>query len=335
VSIDVLLDADVLGRQRTGDETYVENLLRELPAAAPDLRFAAVTRNPGRVPDGVEALELPAGSQELRMAWKLPRLLRRVRPRLGHYQHALPLRPVGGTVVTIHDLSFAREPELMPRRARWVFKTVVRRSARRADRVIAVSDRTRDDLVDLYAIPEEKIAVIPHGVDPAFGPGSGDGEGYLLFVGAVQRRKDPRAALEAAQELRMPLVVVGPEKEPSLAGELRRMGADLRGYVEKSELAWLYRGAACLVVPSRYEGFGLPVLEAMASGTPVVASPDPALVEVAGDAAVYADQGDLSGAILHALDRRRELRAAGLQRASQFTWAEAARRTVEVYREVL
>jgi glycosyltransferase involved in cell wall biosynthesis len=177
--------------------------------------------------------------------------------------------------------------------------------------------------------------VIPHGVDPAFAPGADDSEGYLLFVGAVQRRKDPRAALEAAQELRMPLVVVGPEKEAALGRELRRLGADVRGYVEKNDLAALYRGAACLVVPSRYEGFGLPVIEAMASGTPVVAAPDPALVEVAGDAAVYADQSDLSGAILHALDRRQELRAAGLLRASQFSWAEAARRTVEVYRELL
>jgi glycosyltransferase involved in cell wall biosynthesis len=333
--IDVLLDADVLGRQRTGDETYVENLLRELPAAAPDLRFAAVTRNPSRVPQGLEVLELPAGSQKLRMAWKLPRLLRRVRPRLGHYQHALPLRPVGASVVTVHDLAFEREPELMPRADRLVFKAVVPRSARRADHVIAVSDRTKDDLMELYDVPEHKISVIPHGVDPAFTPGTNDAAGYLLFVGAVQRRKDPRAALEAAQELRMPLVVVGPEKEAPLARELRRLGADLRGYVEKPELAELYREAACLVVPSRYEGFGLPVLEAMASGTPVVAAPDPALVEVAGDAAVYADQGDLSGAILHALDRRSELRAAGLLRASQFSWAEAARRTVEVYRRLL
>jgi glycosyltransferase involved in cell wall biosynthesis len=333
--VDVLLDADVLGRQRTGDETYVENLLRELPTAAPDLHFAAVTRNPGQVPDGVEALELPAGLQELRMAWKLPRLLRRIRPRVGHYQHSLPFRPVGRTVLTVHDLSFEREPALMPRRDRLVFKRVVPRSARSADRIIAVSDRTKDDLIDLYEIAEERIAVIPHGVDPAFTPASNGHEGYLLFVGAVQRRKDPRAALEAAQELRMPLVVVGPEKESGLARELRRLGADLRGYVEKDELAALYRRAACLVVPSRYEGFGLPVLEAMASGTPVVAAPDPALVEVAGDAAVYADQSDLSGAILHALDRRAELRAAGLQRATRFSWAEAARRTVEVYRGLL
>ena len=147
----------MLGRQRTGDETYVENLLRALPAAAPELRFAA-RHPPSRARAGgrVEPLPLPAGSQELRMAPKpgaLPRLLRRVaQPRLGHYQHALPLRPVGATVLTVHDLSFERDPELMPLKDRLVFKTTVPRSARRADRVIAVSERTRDDLIELYRI---------------------------------------------------------------------------------------------------------------------------------------------------------------------------------------
>ena len=120
-----------------------------------------MTRNPARVPAGVESLELPAGSQKLRMAWTLPRLLRRVRPRVGHYQHALPLRPVGATVLTVHDLSFEREPDLMPRGDRLVFKAVVPRSARRADRVIAVSDRTKDDLIELYGVPEGKITVDP------------------------------------------------------------------------------------------------------------------------------------------------------------------------------
>ena len=232
------------------------------------------------------------------------------------------MRTVGRSVLTVHDLSFERNPGLMPLKDRLVFKTTVPRSARKADRVIAVSERTRDDLLDLYRIPEDKIRVIPHGVDPAFSPGAGDGQGYLLFVGAVQRRKNPRAALEAAQDLQMPLVVVGPEREPALAEELRRLGADVRGYVEKDELADLYREAACLVVPTRYEGFGLPVLEALASGTPVVASADPALVEVAQEAAVYADEGDFPGAILRALNRRVELRAAGLARAATFSWVE-------------
>ena len=101
----ILLDADVLGRNRTGEETYVRNLLRELPLVAPDLSFAAVTRRPDLVPAGVEPIALPARSQELRMAWSLPRLLRRLRPELAHFQHALPLGWRGPSVVTLHDLT--------------------------------------------------------------------------------------------------------------------------------------------------------------------------------------------------------------------------------------
>ena len=348
----VVVDADVLGRQRTGDETYVENLLRRLPAlGGEDFRFAAITRRPDLVPDGVEPIELRARLQELRMAVALPRLLRRLKPALAHFQHALPLHCPCRAVITVHDLSFERDVSAMGRRDRLIFKRVVPRAARGARRVIAVSGRTKEDLVDLYGIPAGKIAVIPHGVDPAFGPGengadcsvagqspptrmTGEGD-YLLYVGAIQARKDPLAAAEAAESVGLPLVVAGPEREPALASELERHGADLRGYVAKDELARLYRGAACVVLPSRYEGFGLPVLEAMACGTPVVAHPDPALREVAGEAAVYAEPGRLADAIRQALAERERLAAAGLERARLFSWEETARRTLEVYREAL
>src|SRR4029079_9376967 len=116
----------------------------------------------------------------------------------------------------------------------------------------------------------------------------------------------------------------GPEKDERLAAELRRRGADLRGYVEKPELASLYRRAACLVLPSRHEGFGLPVLEAMACGTPVVAAPEPALVEVAGDAGVLVSPAELGAAIRRALAERERLVAAGLERARRFSWEETA-----------
>jgi glycosyltransferase involved in cell wall biosynthesis len=333
----VVIDADVLGRERTGDETYVENLLRFLPeAAGATVRFAALTRHPELVPTGVDAIRLPARSQELRMIWSVPRALARLLPALVHFQHALPSRCPFPAVVTIHDLSFERDPSVMSRMDRLVFRRVVPRAARKAAKVIAVSQRTKADLIDLYDVPEERIAVILHGVDPDFRPGEKGQPGtYLLFVGAIQERKNPLAAADAATAAGLPLVVVGPTRDEALAGELVRRGADIRGYVAKAELADLYRGAACLVMPSRYEGFGLPVLEAMASGTPVVATPDAALREVAGDAAIFVEPEDLAEGVRRAVADRARLAAEGLEHARGFSWPETARRTVAVYREVL
>jgi glycosyltransferase involved in cell wall biosynthesis len=330
----VVVDADVLGRARTGDETYVERLLHELPAQADGFRLAAVTRHPELLPAGVEPLALDARSQELRMLVALPRLLRRLRPALAHFVHAIPPRCPCPAVLTVQDLSFEREPGLMGVKDRLTFKLVVRRSAKRAARVLAISERTKRDLVELYGVDPARVVVTPLGVDAVFAPGGERGD-FLLFVGAIQERKDPRAAALAAREVGRRLVVVGPTKDESLAEELRGLGAELRGYVPKDELARLYRQAACLVFPSRYEGFGLPVLEAMASGTPVVAAPDEAVQEVADGAAVYAAPGGLAAALQEALARGDELGSAGIERARRFSWSETARRTAQVYREVL
>jgi glycosyltransferase involved in cell wall biosynthesis len=329
----VVIDADVLGRHRTGDETYVERLLDALPRVADDLRFAAITRRPDLVPDGVEPVHLPARSQELRMAWAVPRLLRRVRPALAHFVHALPLMRNCPAVVTIQDLSWERDRSVMPFRTRLTFKTVVPRAARRAARVFAISERTKRDVVELYGVPMDKVVVTPLGVDPAFEPSADGHDSYLLYVGAIEPRKQPLLAADAAQALDRRLIVVGPTKEQQLADELRRRGADVRGYVSKDELVRLYQQAACLVFPSRFEGFGLPIVEAMACGTPVAAFPDAAVREVAGDAAVLGE--DVTEAVRIALAERERLTAAGLERARAFTWEETARKTAAVYREVI
>jgi glycosyltransferase involved in cell wall biosynthesis len=333
----VVVDADVLGRHRTGDETYVLNLLHELPplAAAAGLRIAAVTRRPDLVPAGVEAIELTTTVQALRMAWTLPRLLREVGAALVHTQYALPLRCPCPAVVTIHDLSFERDPASMGRWDRAVFRRVVPRAARAAAHVLTVSERSRRDIVDLYGLAAGAVTVTPNGVDAAFRPGEPGSRDYVLAVGAVQARKRQLAALEAAQAIGLPLVVVGPVKDDRVASELRRRGATLRGYVPLEELVTLYRGAACLVQASRYEGFGLPVLEAMASGTPVVTVPDAALLEVVGDAAVVVEETRLADGIRTALADRDRLVAAGLERARAFTWRAAAEATVGVYREAI
>lgn len=341
----VVVDADVLGRERTGDETYVRNLLRELALLAPGagIGVAAVTRWPDLVPEGVDAVEVPARLQELRMAFSLPRTLRNLGAALCHTQYALPLRSPCPCVVTVHDVSFAREPGLMTRKDRLVFRTVVPRAVRSASRVLTVSERTKRDLVELYEVPAEKVVVTPNGVDPAFHPVEPDGsptddplrEPYALAVGAIQTRKNLLVALEAAVAAGLPLVIAGPEKDAALAAELHRRGARLEGHVASERLAELYRGAACLVQASRYEGFGLPVLEAMASGTPVVATPEPALREVIGDAALVVPEHQLAEGIRQALAERDRLVAAGLERARGFTWRRTAERTLAVYREIL
>jgi glycosyltransferase involved in cell wall biosynthesis len=332
----VAFDADVLGRQRTGDETYALNLLRELGAlvSAAGIRLVGITRRPDLVPDGVEPLSLGTGWQELRMAWSLPRALRRIGAELVHTQYALPLRCPCPAVVTVHDLSFERDPGLMSRKDRAVFRRVVPRAVRGAARVLTVSERTKADLVERYGAAPERIVVTPNGVDPAFAPGPGAHD-FVLCVGAIQPRKNPLAALTAAEAAGLPLVLAGPTKDVGLEAELRKRGARLEGYVTTDRLAELYRGAACLVQASRYEGFGLPVVEAMASGTPVVAVPDPALREVAGDAAIFVEEGELADGIGRARAERERLVAAGLERARAFSWRASAERTLAVYREIL
>ena len=344
----IAIDADVLGRQRTGDETYAASLLRELSRIADEERIVAITRRPELVPDGIEAFELPTRSQPARMAFFLPRALRRLAPALGHFNYVVPPAYRGPAVVTVHDLSFEYAPELMSRRDRFMFRTFVPRSARRADRVLAVSERTKRDLVEHYGIDEEKVVVTPNGVDPIFRPNGAapDRPPYALFVGGIQPRKDPLTAVQALARVDgdLRLVLVGDEKRggDALRSTVRRLGleqrVELAGYVPHEGLASLYRGAACLVFPSRYEGFGLPVLEAMASGTPVVATTAGAVPEVAGDAAVLVEPGDpeaLADGIRRALEDRERLAAAGLERARRFTWSETARRTLAVYRELL
>ncbi|MHB8469182.1 MAG: glycosyltransferase family 4 protein [Gaiellaceae bacterium] len=330
----VVIDADVLGRRRTGDETYVEGLLGALPGAGAGLRFAALTRRPDLVPPGIEPILLPARSQELRMAVRVPLLLRRLRPALAHFVHALPLAAPCPTVLTVQDLSFEHDASLMGRRESAIFRLVVPRSARAARRVLAISARTKADLVALYGIPAERIAVTPLAPDPIFRPGGTRGD-FVLLAGSIEERKNPLLAADAAAAVGRRLVVVGPDRDPRLTAELRRRGADVRGFVERPELARLYREAAALLFPTRHEGFGLPVIEAMASGTPVVATPDPAVREVGGDAVAYAAPADFAATLARVLADPEPWSRAGLERAAEFTWEATARATVAVYREVL
>src|SRR5829696_4847709 len=343
----VVIDADVLGRQRTGDESYVASLLGELPAVSAGLRVGAVTRRPDLVPEGVEPIPLAARAQPVRMALQLPLLLRRLRPALGHFLHVVPPAWRGRSVVTVQDLSYEHFPEVMSRSDRFFFQTFVPRSARRAARVLTGSEWTKRDLVERYGVDARRIAVTPYGYDPVFKPEGPRREGppYALFVGGLQARKEPELALRAllGVDSGLRLVFAGPDR--GLGEKLRRrtrtLGLEGRvefaGHVPREDLAALYRGAEALVFPSRYEGFGLPVLEAMASGTPVVTTASSSIPEVAGDAAVIVepDAEALAAGIERAVAERDHLRTAGLARAARFSWAETARQTADVYRELV
>jgi glycosyltransferase involved in cell wall biosynthesis len=235
-------------------------------------------------------------------------------------------------VLTVHDLALLRYPEAFPRWHRLYGQTALRTTLRAADAVVAVSEFTKEEIVELAGIPSERIRVVANGVDPVFtreGPAA-DGD-YVLTVATLEPRKNLARAVEAARLAGVDLRVVGARGWG---------GVDVPGWVGElpdPELAALYRGARCLLYPSLYEGFGLPVVEAMACGTPVVTSLGGALEEVAGDAAVLVDPLDvpaLAEGIATADARREELVARGLERSKTFTWARAADAVVALWAEL-
>jgi glycosyltransferase involved in cell wall biosynthesis len=243
-----------------------------------------------------------------------------------------PLRSPVPFTITLHDLALVRHPELFPLWHRLSGRAGIGRVARAAERLLAVSEFTKREAVDLLGVPAERVTVIGNAVDPVFSPDGPRADGdYVLAVGTLEPRKNLRRAAEAAQRAGLELRVVGAAgwggvEAPGRVGE-----------VSDDELATLYRGARMLVFPSLYEGFGIPVLEAMASGTPVVTSRGGATEEVAGGAAVLVDPLDvdaIAAGIREADARRDELRALGLERARAYSW-EAVADTVEaVWREL-
>jgi glycosyltransferase involved in cell wall biosynthesis len=243
-----------------------------------------------------------------------------------------PLRSRVPVVVTVHDLALLRYPEAFRPWHRTTGRLALCSAVRAADAVVAVSEFTRGELVDLLGVPEERIRVARNGVEPVFSPdGQRSGGDYVLAVGTLEPRKNLGRVVEAALLAEVDLRVVG------AAGW---GGVDVPGWVGRvpdEELARLYRGARCVVYASLYEGFGLPVLEAMASGVPVVTSRGGATEEVAGGAAVLVDPLDpeeIAAGIAEAIARRDELIPRGLDRAREFTWAAAADAVETLWREL-
>jgi glycosyltransferase involved in cell wall biosynthesis len=243
-----------------------------------------------------------------------------------------PRRSPVPLVVTVHDLALLRHPEAFPAWHRRSGSIALRGAVSRADAIVAVSGFTRDELTELLDVPPQRIRVVPNGVDPVFARAGPTAHGdYVLAVGTLEPRKNLGAAVEAARLAGIELRVVGARGWG---------GVEVPGWVGRPsdhELAALYRGARCLVYPSLYEGFGLPVLEAMACGTPVVTSRGGATEEVAGDAAVLVDATDpeaIAAGIAEADRRRDELVAAGVERARGFSWQHAADLVESLWQEL-
>jgi len=293
----------------------------------------------------------------------LGRKLRRADADLFHGpNYALPRLATPG-VVTVHDLSHIHYPEAHPRRRVYDLRWTLPRALDRAAAVITVSEAVRGELLAQFGLPPARVHAIPNGVSAEFSPAALDPArlapyglrpaGYVLAVGTLEPRKNldrllaAHARLPATLRRSYPLAVAGApgwrdgRLRRTLAHAVGRGEAIHLGYVPAADLPALYAGARVFAYPSRYEGFGLPVLEALASGTPVITSDRGALAEVAGDAACRVDPDDV--AALHADlerlltddERRHQLSCHGPQRAARFTWLATAARTCDVYDTVI
>lgn len=353
----VLFDAHQLGRRQTGNETYVRELLRGL-RGRDDLELIAAVEAGQRPTDvlapPVRLRRVPSNGFARLAVMAL--LARQERPDVVHAVYFLPPATGRPTVLTVHDISFERFPEFFSRRALLRDRLLIRASAGAASRVVTVSETSRRDLVELYGLPEDRVVAIPNGVSPRFRPADGaawapyDGDRPLrvLAVGTVQPRKNLARLMDAlaivGRELRVQLRVVGPDGHQAAAIRNRlsmSVETEIVGWLDDAALADEYRRADVFAYPSIYEGFGLPVVEAMASGTPVVTSTGGSLPEVAGDAALLVDPYDVA-ALAAAIRRIAEdgpgaaaLRARGLARAATFTWERSAALHAAVYRDLV
>jgi glycosyltransferase involved in cell wall biosynthesis len=325
LSLSVGIDVSPLGRTRAGTARYVERLLAEFH---------------GDRGISVRPLAFPGGASAFGdLAW-YPVLLP-LRSRGVDVLHCpgirAPFRSSVPLVVTVHDVAVLRHPEAFPAWSRRYSRFALPRVVRAARRVIADSEFTKRELVELLGADATIIRVVPLAAAPAFQPEGPAAQGrYALAVGTLEPRKNLARLSEAAGRAGIELRVVG---ERGWGGvEPEHDGLRWLGRVPDEELARLYRGALCVAYPSLYEGFGLPVLEAMACGAPVVTSATGATAEIAGDAAVLVDPFDpaaIAAGIEEANDRREELSRRGIRRAASFSWRATAEATVAVYREAV
>lgn len=334
----------------TGTEMYTREVCSRLPAAAPELRWRFFASRPG-ADIGMDVMVIP-----LRRLWsqvRLPLALATERPDLLFVPaHAIPFAWPGKALTVVHDLAFERYPHAYARAERAYLRLTTRWATLRSPLLITVSESTKADLVSAYGVRPERIRVVPLGAStPEVGaaPASRLAElgldgSFVLQVGRIETRKNQAAALAAVERLEgVTLALAGPVRDPALAARLRGSArCRVLGRVDQPTLELLYKRARAVVVPSLYEGFGLPMLEAMARGKVVVAAKASSLPEVGGDAALYfhdaADPEQLAKVLEVALGDeplRKSLAKAARRRAGMFTWDRCAAGVAAVIREIV
>jgi glycosyltransferase involved in cell wall biosynthesis len=365
----IAIDAHSVGAQLAGNETYAVNLIEALAQIDQTNLYtlyvtkpAAIDRFANRWPNFKVRQTLPH-TPLVRIPLTLSAELRRHPVDVLHVQFTAPPFAPCPVVTTIHDLSFEHLPETFKRRSRAQLRLTVRRTARKAALILTLSAFSRRDIIETYAVDPDRVIVTSAAAPAHFKPVASETElkasrdrygiraNYLLSLGSIQPRKNLTRLIEAFQWLRtarpddeLPQLVLAGKRgwlddQVFRAARQNALNESVKfiGYVPDADLPALYSGAQCFVYPSYFEGFGLPVLEAMQCGAPVIAGNQTSLPEVAGAAALLVDPFDtraLSAAIARVIDHpdyRAELRVKGLKRAAEFSWIETARLTLKAY----
>jgi len=353
-----------------GIGTYIRNLLRQLARIDRDTEYVLLCREAdlgvaAQLGPNFRSVREPSPNYSLREQIHVPWVLRRERPDVYHAPHyVLPVGVRCRSVVTIHDCIHLMFPQYLPNRAAYAYaRASMWTAAHRSDRILTVSEASKRDILHLFNVRPEKIVVVYNAIDEHFRTEPSEehvarvreryqlDHKFVLYVGNIKPHKNLVRLIEAFSQLRrdhddLKLLIIGDEisKLPALrrAVHSHKLHKHVRflGYLKDDTLSVLYRLASVFVFPSLYEGFGLPPLEAMASGTPVVTSNISSLPEVTGDAAVLVDPYDVDSIVdgmRRVLDDpalAAELSRRGLIRAREFSWERSVEKTLAVYRDV-
>lgn len=361
------IDAHAIGQKLTGNETYIRNLLKGFAALDQESDFLTLISADEAVPHIPKGFQIERVSTNpyARLGWQLAAQVNRWQPDLLHVQYTAPLRCRVPVVVSVHDVSYLESPEYFSRYRSTQLKITVKRTVERAAHIVTPSEFSRQAVARWYGLDPERITVVHNAVDETFRPGSRESAAawllrhkgvawpFVLTVGDLQPRKNHIGLIRAFERLMREhpqlthrLVITG--KDTWFSSEIRAAAkassmADrivFTGFVNDDELHHYYAGCEIFVYPSFYEGFGLPILEAMACGRAVACSDTSAMPEVADSAALLFDPGQPDQMALAMRDLlidaqlRGRMERLGSQRAALFSWERASRRTLDVYYSV-